>query len=120
MDEEYEKPPIEALPKICQMILSGLENDFGELAPFEMLIAIDRYMNWHSDITASQIDVEQILFDRHHAFDSNIWAKVQRTHNWQKFHLKLENLSKRYLALAIDEVVQGELLDMAPPTDPLL
>jgi hypothetical protein len=120
MGGEYEKPPREALPKICEMILTGIETDFGEIAPFEMLVAIERYKKWHTDITASQSDVEQILFDRHCSFDADIWLKVQRTHNWKKFHLKLESLSKKYLALAIDEVVQSELQDMAPPTDPLL
>lgn len=120
MDQEFDKPPLEALPKICEMILAGLETDFGKTAPFEMLIAIERYMNWHTDITSSQIDAEQMLFDRHCSFDSDIWLKVQRTKNWQKFHLKLESLSKRYLALAIDEVVQSELQDMGPPPDPLL
>lgn len=120
MDDDFDKPPLEALPKICEMILTGLETDFGEIAPFEMFLAIDRYMGWHGTIAANQTDAEQMLFDRHASFDADIWVKVQQTRNWEKFIFKLDSLSKRYLALAIDEVVQSELQGMAPPTDPLL
>lgn len=109
----------QSVAQICSLILCGLERDFGDSAPFEMLLAVERHMGWQTEIVVARSDTENALIDRHGSFDSYIWEKVLGTKTWGKFRLKVESLSRRYLDLAIDEVVQRELQDTHPPSDPL-
>ncbi len=119
-DFEHDNRRLPDIPTICSLILDGLENDFGEIMPFQMLLAIERKMGWALEIIGARHEAEEALFERHHSFDSDIWLKVVETKNWQKLRAKIDDVSRKYLALAIDEVVQLELQDMAPPNDPLL
>lgn len=119
-DFEHDNRRLPDIPTICSLVLDGLENDFGEIMPFQMLLAIERKMGWALEIIGAQHEAEEALFERHHSFDSDIWLKVVETKNWQKLRAKIDDVSRKYLALAIDEVVQLELQDMAPPNDPLL
>lgn len=126
MDDEtsdYEQNRLsgpQSLSTICSLVIEGLERDFGEIVPFEMLLAIERHMGWQTEIVVMRTDTENALIDRHGSFDSHIMEKVLATKTWEKFRMKVENLSRRYLDLAIDEVVQRELQDTHPPSDPLL
>lgn len=125
MDEEFEdieefKRNLPDLPTICGLVLDGLERDFGEVAPFQMLLAIERHKGWALEIIGAEDEAQDVMFERHCSFDSDIWLKTMETKSWQKLRAKIDDVSRKYLALAIDEVVQSELQDTAPPTDPLL
>lgn len=125
MDNEFSdfetfKKNIPDIPTICGLVLEGLENDFGDIIPVQMLLAIERKMGWALEIIGAQNEAEDILLDKHNSFDSDIWIKVTETKSWKKLRSKIDDVSRKYLALAIDEVVQSELQDMAPPNDPLL
>lgn len=105
---------------ICSLVLYGLERDFGDHVPFEMLLAVERHMGWQTEIVGMRTDAENVLIEKHGSFDAYIWEKVLDSRSWGKFRIKVESLSRRYLDLAIDEVVQSELQDTHPPSDPLL
>lgn len=110
----------QSIAHICSLVLAGLERDFGELVAFEMLLAIERHGGWQTEIVGMRTDAENVLINKHGSFDAYIWEKVLDTRSWEKFRLKVESLSRRYLDLAIDEVVQRELQGTQPPSDPLL
>jgi hypothetical protein len=95
----------------CNFIVNKLQDDFGEEAVLDLLFAIDRNMGWASEILANRYDVDNILLDRYGAFDQHIWYKVQDTKAWAKMHRQVYKMTRRYLAAAVDEVVQAELLD---------
>jgi len=118
--EEHRLAGPQSLATICSLLLDGLERDFGDVVPYEMLLAVELHMSWQTEIVVMRADTENALIERHGSFDSHIWEKVLGTKTWEKFRMKVENLSRRYLDLAIDEVVQRELQDTHPPSDPLL
>lgn len=95
----------------CNFIVNKLKDDFGDEAVLDLLFAIDRNMGWASEILAHRSDIDNILLDRYGAFDQHIWYKVQDTKAWAKMHRQVYKMTKRYLAAAVDEVVQAELLD---------
>lgn len=95
----------------CNYIVNKLMDDFGEEAILDLLFAIDRNMGWSSEILANRYEVDNILLSKYGAFDQHIWYKVQDTKAWAKMHRQVYKMSRRYLAAAVDEVVQEELLD---------
>ena len=95
----------------CNYIVNKLMDDFGEEAILDLLFAIDRNMGWSSEIMANRYEVDNILLSKYGAFDQHIWYKVQDTKAWAKMHRQVYKMSRRYLAAAVDEVVQEELLD---------
>ena len=117
---EDSKTNLPELPVICGLVLDGLHKDFGDSVPIQMLLAIERKMGWGLEIIGAQDEAEDILLEKHHAFDSDIWVKVTETKAWQKLRAKVFDVSRKYLVLAIDEVVQEELQGTNLPTDPLL
>lgn len=111
MDENEDVPAVDIRfgVRLCENLLENMVNDLGSIIVYDMLVAIDRTQKWHTDITGSQAEVEQILLERHGAFDADIWHKVQTTKAWRDFHEKIYSLSKRFLNQAVDEVVHREL-----------
>lgn len=101
--------PISSL--VCKAVVQNLYRDFGPIVVVDILTAIDQVAGIHTEISASQAEVETILLEKHGAFDQEIWAKVQKSRAWQEFHMKIYDLSIRYLNSAVDEVVQQELRD---------
>ena len=99
----------------CNHIVQRMEESFGEEAVVDLLYAIDRNMAWATEIIANRDEVENILFERHGAFDHDIWNKVQETKAWGKMIRQVVKISKRYLGEAVDEVVLGELQDTQSP-----
>ena len=95
----------------CNHIVRQREDFFGEDAIMDLLFAIDRNMQWSTEIIAQRAEVEDILLNRHGAFDHDIWNKVQETKAWSKMLRQIYKLSKKYLAEAVDEVVHSELQD---------
>ena len=95
----------------CNQVVRQMEDFFGEDAIVDLLYAIDRNMQWSTEIIAQRAEVEDILLNRHGAFDHDIWNKVQETKAWSKMLRQIYKLSKKYLAEAVDEVVQTELQD---------
>ena len=90
-------------------IVNAIVRDFGEPAIMDLLLAVDRVANIETEILADRPEVENILLERHGAFDGEIWEKIQETEAWEKMRVHVFRLTKRYLESAIDEVVQQEL-----------
>lgn len=118
VDDDFEESRLPAMDRevmfgiaFCNFIVHKLQDDFGEEAVLDLMFAIDRNMGWASEIVANRSEVDNILFDRYGAFDQHIWYKVQDTKAWAKMHRQVYKMTRRYLAAAVDEVVQGELLD---------
>ncbi len=95
----------------CNHLVRQMEESFGEDSIVDLLWAIDRNMQWSTEIIAQRPEVEDLLLSRHGAFDHDIWNKVQETKAWSKMLRQIYKLSKRYLAEAVDEVVHSELQD---------
>lgn len=95
----------------CNQLVRQMEEFFGEESVLDLLFAIDRNMDWSTEIIAQRSEIEDLLLQRHGAFDHDIWNKVQETKAWSKMLRQIYKLSKRYLAEAVDEVVQAELQD---------
>lgn len=95
----------------CNQIVRQMQEFFGEEAVVDLLFAIDRNMQWSTEIIAQRAEIDDLLLERHGAFDHDIWNKVQETKAWSKMLRQMYKLSKRYLAEAVDEVVQAELQD---------
>jgi len=95
----------------CNHIVRQMEDSFGEESIVDLLWAIDRNMQWSTEIIAQRTEIEDLLLERHGAFDHDIWNKVQETKAWSKMLRQIYKLSKRYLAEAVDEVVHSELQD---------
>lgn len=95
----------------CNHIVRQMEDSFGEDAIVDLLWAIDRNMQWSTEIIAQRSEVEDILLAKHGAFDHDIWNKVQETKAWSKMLRQIYKISKKYLAEAVDEVVHSELQD---------
>lgn len=95
----------------CNFIVTKFANDFGNDALVDLMFAIDRNMGWSSEIIASRNEIDDIMFQKHGAFDHHLWFKVQDTKAWAKMHRQLYKMTRRYLAAAVDEVVQRELQD---------
>jgi len=95
----------------CNFIVKKLMDDFGDEAVMDLLFAIDRNMGWSSEILANRHEVDDLLLDKYGAFDQHIWFKIQDTKAWAKMHRQVYKMTRRYLAAAVDEVVQEELLD---------
>lgn len=95
----------------CNHLVRQMEESFGEDSIVDLLWAIDRNMQWSTEIIAQRPEVEDLLLNRHGAFDHDIWNKVQETKAWSKMLRQIYKLSKKYLAEAVDEVVHSELQD---------
>lgn len=95
----------------CNFIVAKLVADFGNEALIDLMFAIDRNMSWSSEILANRNEIDDLLFTRYGAFDQHIWFKIQDTKAWDKMHRQVFKMTKRYLAAAVDEVVQRELQD---------
>lgn len=93
----------------CDSIVHRMLDMFGEESIIDLVCAADRVMGWSSEIVANRDEVDDMLLDRHGAFDQHIWAKVQDTDSWAKMRRQLYKMTRKYLAAAVDEVVRSEL-----------
>lgn len=93
----------------CNSIVHRMVETFGEESIIDLVCAADRAMGWSSEIIANRSEVENLMFERHGAFDDHLWQKVQQTKSWEKMHHQLYKMTKKYLVAAVDEVVQSEL-----------
>ena len=98
----------------CTAILNAMERDFGEQGIFDLLVAMDRHMNWYTEIIATRSEVEQMMMEIHGAFDADLWVKVQDTEAWKRLMRRLYDISRRHLVLAIEEIVYSELSGNEP------
>lgn len=93
----------------CNSIVHRMVEMFGEESIVDLVCAADRAMGWSSEIVANRSEVDNLLFDKYGAFDDNLWTKVQQTKSWDKMHRQLYKMTRKYLASAVDEVVQSEV-----------
>jgi hypothetical protein len=94
---------------VCKSIVEGVERDMGPNAIFELLSAIDRHHQWHTEIVCSRPEAEKVLLEEHGAFDSEIWAKVKSTGAWETWRQRNAKMRLLYLHMAVNEVVQSDL-----------
>ena len=95
--------------QLCSFIVWSLEQDFGREILWELMYAIDRTMDWNSQVIADRSEVENIMYKKHGAFDNDIWEKVQCTDAWEKMTRHVNKVSSRHLEDAVSEVIQQEL-----------
>ncbi|MGA1697560.1 MAG: hypothetical protein ACO395_06705 [Pontimonas sp.] len=95
--------------QLCSFIAWSLKQDFGDEILWELLYAIDRTMDWSSQVVADRVEVENIMYEKHGAFDCDIWEKVQCTDAWEKMTNHINRISSRYLEDAVAEAIQEEL-----------
>ena len=96
---------VQIMNEIFDGFFEDLETEDSNIAVAAVIDYLLRRKNWYAVNFWSKHEAEDLLFDRHSLFDTDIWSKVRRTHARRTFQRKAQRLAKRYLKKAVDEVV---------------
>lgn len=88
----------------------NLVDEFGVVAVYDLLLAVDAEMGWVTEVVGSREEVERLLLDSYGCFDDDLWLKVRGSEAWARLERRLFDVSRRHLVLAVEEVVRAERL----------
>lgn len=99
----------ESLAVSLHNFVADLLDEFGEVGVFDLQMAIDRCMGWATEVIGSRGEVDRLLLESVCSFDDGLWEKVRLTDSWCRLERRVYDISRRYLALAVEEVVRDGL-----------
>lgn len=80
----------------------------SEVLASEIISYLCRRHKWNVELLWDKKDSEDMLFRRYNTYDPNIWAKVMETDALKDMHRAVYKLTQKYLAAALEEVIQPE------------
>jgi hypothetical protein len=101
-----------ALPELAfrahflHAVVSGIRQIMGDNGILELLCAIDQQCDWFTEIIAERSDIDNILLEKHGAFDDEMFEKVQETLAWIEYQRAIVQAGKKWLPLAVEEVIK--------------
>lgn len=78
----------------------------SEMVGIEIVAYLCRRHKWNAELLWDRKDAEDMLFRRFNTYDPNIWAKIMETDALREMHRAVYQVSQKYLADAIEEVIR--------------
>jgi len=98
---------VQIMNEIFDGFFKDLETEDSDIAVAAIIDYLLRRKQWYAVNFWSKHEAEDLLFDRHSLFDSEIWSKVRRTDARHTSQRKARKLARRYLKKAVDESVSA-------------
>lgn len=98
------------MASVAKQYLDELYSEIGspDEAATTIISYIQRRHGWDVELLAEKREVEEMLFKRFSRYDEDIWEKIMNTDAISDLHHEVYKLSQKYIAFAIDEVLNEE------------